>query len=193
MKNKKSIIYVIFGILLIMICILLYNLVFIDNKKLPEDKTKYALNGIIKDIINNDYIIAKLMTGDLQLTEASIKINNRTYNYINEKGIKKIQEIEKIINETYTTNWYQDNFKFLHEGNHFIESGDLLFTDLEKQCDIGDYLGDKFKIVKTDQNQIVINYYGNEFTIFNENNNWKLNYNIYRCPEVLNIEKETIK
>lgn len=177
MKVYRKILIAI-GLLIIVISLIVMP-IFSGNSS-NSDNNDSSTNKLLK-LLENDYLISKALYDDIEKDEASVMVDNVTYNIVIEKKLTSLSDLQNIIDNTYDADFISTIYNDLDQYNKYLEVDNNLYVNINSTCKVKVF-DKKITITSNGTNEISAKNNGKEFkAIKDDKGNFKLGSSVYKC------------
>lgn len=167
------------GLLIIVISLIVMT-IFSDNSSNSNNNDDSSINKLLK-LLENDYLISKALYDDIEKDEASVMVDNVTYNIVIEKKLTSLSDLQNIIDNTYGADFISNIYNDLDQYNKYLEVDNNLYVNINSTCKVKDF-DKKITITSNGTNEISAKNNGKEFkAIKDDKGNFKLDSSVYKC------------
>lgn len=190
--KKKKIIIISVTIFLLFLFIILG--IVIKNNFVKDNETN-NLNDRIKFLLDSAYDYYYFTSGDVKVTEASIRENDVKYNFVDSDKYESIDDLTKLTESIFVPEFVSKYIEKINNNHKYLQIEDKLY--INKSDDIClvenniDYKSIKIKNVDEDTKLLE---WDNTFTyIYLVDNEWYLSAEVFYCVddnEISDLEEE---
>lgn len=151
-------------------------------------KTESKTNGYktkVSELLEKNYTLSLYAYGKLDLEDSVATVDNKNYNLIKQNKIKNLNELNSLLTEVYDPEQYAKFYEEMFAKKEFLQIDDKLYVnDNNQSCNIGtDYDFNDFKITKTTDEYLIIEYEEASYNILIKDGKLYLNDNVFKCFE----------
>ena len=182
MKKKNLIIVTIIVLVLIVTCVIS---VFVIKMNSDKKNSENKFNIRLKELLENSYDYYYFTHGDVQITEASIEVDDIKYYFVNDDEYTSIDNLIDLVEKTFVPEKVSNYIERLNANHKYLESNNKLYVKKGNDvCTIEnniDYNNIKVEDVNENAKRLTWN---DTFTyIYLVDNEWYLSTEVFYCVD----------
>lgn len=181
MKKK-----VLIGILVVLIILFISVIIIVANNKLHDNNSKNnstspITDNRLKQLYDNSYKYFLLYQGqeDDLVQKDSITVEGVTYTSLS--NFKSFQEVEKMINDTFTKARKENYYDMLVTNRKFIEYNNKLYVEYKDVCSPQEINFDSIELIEKDNNKVLLVNEKISNYVYYEDDNWYIDAPLHVC------------
>ena len=190
-ENKRIILFIILGFALgLIVGSTLFLMSHFKKKHSEENISGEVLNDEkIAEYLNNNYKLSYLLTGDIKVSEATIKLNDLTYYGLDDpllEDIRTYEDIENLFKNNYLEGEVKIFLEYLNNENYnrYISFDNKLYV-LKRNNPCKKFIEkpSEYKIATMNENEVLVDGSTWGFSIYKNDNKWLMSTLNFKCEE----------
>jgi hypothetical protein len=178
--NKKNKSFIIILIIILGVILLTIGIICIAKNNKSSNSSNNKKLTKITSLLKNDYLVSNYVFGKPNTDEANVIIDDTKYNIIVDKDVTSINDLNNLINNTYTGDILTTYLIKLNEYNKYVETENKLYVNINSKCNI-DKFDDKISIVSETDDTVTVKTNNRTVKVSKDGNIYKLKESAYNC------------